>query len=264
MILGLTEGKLLPMYKKRILTPFFFTLFFIFNLHNTLHAQFSIDAETGFAFQDYNHVRIPNETGTFFNFNGDFDISTPLVPFRVRLGYTFGERNHFFGLFAPLFVNYEGAAPRDIQFQQANFEAGDMMDGFYQFNSYRLTYRRDVVRDDHWTVGIGFTAKIRDASVQLENEEGLKDRKDDVGFVPLLHLFTSYTLENRIQLYLEGDGLAGGPGRAFDFFLGTRIPLTDRTDLKAGYRILEGGANIDEVYNFTLVNFAVFGVFIQW
>lgn len=241
----------------------FLMLFFLFIVHSS-HAQFSIDAETGFAFQDYNHVRIPNETGTFFNFNGDFDIKGPVIPFRTRVGYTFGEKNHVFALFAPLFVNYEGAAPRDIQFQQANFDTGDLIDGFYQFNSYRLTYRRDLVRDDAWTVGVGFTAKIRDASVRLENEEGLKDRKDDFGFVPLLHVFTSYTLPNQVNFYLEGDGLAGGPGRAFDFFLGTRIPLTERTDLKAGYRMLEGGANVDDVYNFTLVNFAVFGVFIQW
>jgi hypothetical protein len=46
-------------------------------------------------------------------------------------------------------------------------------------------------------------------------------------------------------------------------FLGTRIPLTQKTDIKAGYRILEGGANVDEVYNFTMVQFAVFGLFFQ-
>ncbi len=249
---------------KKLLAPLFFSISILFSQTTSVLAQFSIDAETGFAFQDFNHVRIPNEAGTFFNFNGDFERRGALVPFRVRVGYTFGERNHVLGLFAPLFVNYEGPAPRNIQFQQASFEQGDMMDGFYQFNSYRLTYRRDVIQNDQWTVGVGFTGKIRDASVQLENEEGLNDRKDDVGFVPLLHLFTSYTLDNGIQIYLDGDGLAAPQGRAFDFFLGTRVPLTDRTDLKAGYRILEGGASNDEVYNFTLVNFAVFGVFIQW
>jgi hypothetical protein len=30
--------------------------------------------------------------------------------------------------------------------------------------------------------------------------------------------------------------------------------------LKAGYRLLEGGADNDEVYNFTLVNYATIGL----
>jgi hypothetical protein len=38
--------------------------------------------------------------------------------------------------------------------------------------------------------------------------------------------------------------------------------FSDRLGLKAGYRILEGGADNDEVYNFALFNFASAGLFI--
>lgn len=224
-----------------------------------LCAQFTVDAESGLAFQGYNDVRIPGEGGTEFNFNGDFELQGPAVPFRVRLGYTFGEKNHIFGLYAPLTLNYEGPAPFDINFENSVFREGVFVEGLYRFNSYRLTYRRDVLLTDAWTLGIGFTAKIRDARVQL-TAEGLSDRKDDVGFVPLVHVYAAYHTD-KWRLYLEGDGLAGGPGRAFDFFVGARYALGRGVDLKGGYRILEGGANIDEVYNFTLVNFAVVGVF---
>jgi hypothetical protein len=62
------------------------------------------------------------------------------------------------------------------------------------------------------------------------------------------------------MIFLEGDGLAGGPGRAFDFFLGGRINITDNLSGKAGYRILEGGADVSEVYNFALFNIASAGV----
>lgn len=224
-------------------------------------AQWTIDAESGLAFLGYNDVRIPNETGTLFSFKNDFDVQGTVIPIRLRVGYTWNERNHLFGLIAPLFVNYTGTPDQAIDFQSSTFAAGEILQGFYQFNSYRITYRRDFIVNGPWTVGAGFTAKIRDASVRLDNEMGTADRKDDIGFVPLLHLYTEYKLENRTRFYLEGDGLAGGPGRAFDVFLGTRIPLTAKTDIKAGYRILEGGANVDEVYNFTLVQFAVFGLF---
>jgi hypothetical protein len=33
--------------------------------------------------------------------------------------------------------------------------------------------------------------------------------------------------------------------------------------LKAGYRLLEGGADNDEVYNFALINYAAFGFLID-
>lgn len=236
---------------------------FVFLQITPSKAQWTIDAESGLAFLGYNDIRIPNQTGTLFSFKNDFDVEGAVIPFRVRVGYTWNERNHLFGLIAPLFVNYTGTPDRAIDFQSSTFAAEENLKGFYKFNSYRLTYRRDFVVDGPWTVGAGFTAKIRDASVQLDNEMGTADRKDDVGFVPLLHLYTEYMLENRTRFYLEADGLAGGPGRAFDVFLGTRIPLTQKTDIKAGYRILEGGANVDEVYNFTLVQFAVFGLFFQ-
>lgn len=234
----------------------FFTL-----LAGTLQAQLTIDLESGLAFQSYNKVRIPNEGATLFRFNEDFELQGPVIPIRVRLGYTFGEMNHVFLLWAPLGINYEGIAPRTINFQGKTFREGVQTDGYYQFNSYRLTYRRDFIRHDKWTLGLGFTAKIRDASVQLENEEGVSARKDDLGFVPLLHLFTAYQFSG-FSLYFEGDGLAGGPGRAFDLFLGARVPLSSSIALKGGYRFLEGGADVSEVYNFTLVQYAVAGLFI--
>ncbi|MEX2513320.1 MAG: hypothetical protein WD398_10475 [Cyclobacteriaceae bacterium] len=226
-------------------------------------AQWTIDAETGLAFPGYNKVRIPNESGTLFSFKNDFEAQGPVVPARIRIGYTFNEKNHIFGLWAPLSINYEGGFDQTVQFQESAFPGGTAVDGFYQFNSYRLTYRRDVVQSNNWLIGIGFTAKIRDASVQLENEAGIKDRKDDLGFVPLLHLYTAYDWGGK-TLFFEGDGLAGGPGRAFDLFVGAKLPVSTTVSLKAGYRFLEGGANVDEVYNFTLVQFAVLGLFFQW
>ena len=222
------------------------------------YAQLKLDIETGIPFQGYNEIRIPNETGTTFDFNNDFELQGPVIPIRLKLNYTFAEKNHLFALYAPLGLNYEGPAPFDISFQQSLFNAGQMIEGFYKFNSYRLGYRRDVLKSDGWTIGVGFTAKIRDARVQLSTNES-SDKKDDVGFVPLLHIFAALEFD-RWMIFLEGDGLAGGPGRAFDFFLGGSFNITDNLSGKAGYRILEGGADVTDVYNFTLINFAIIGL----
>lgn len=247
------------MYKFAII-PLTLVLFLV---SNQSKGQVTIDAEAGLAFPGYNDVRIPNATGTLFSFKDDFEAEGPVIPFRVRLGYTFNEKNHIFALYAPLGINYNGTATKDINFQSSVFTQGEVLDGYYKFNSYRLTYRRDIVTAENWLVGVGFTAKIRDAQVRLANEQGQMDKKDDLGFVPLLHLYTAYDFGNNNLIYFEGDGLAGGPGRAFDLFLGTKLSITDHVAVKAGYRYLEGGANVDEVYNFTLVQFAVAGLIIQ-
>ena len=229
---------------------------------NYIYSQLSFDFETGLAFQSYNDVSIPNKDGTRFNFNEDFDIQGPVIPLRFRVGYSFAEKNHFFALYAPLSINYTGNSPKDIVFQQSIFAKGEFINGFYKFNSYRLTYRRDLLKNDKWIFAIGFTAKIRDASIKLSTNN-LSDKKDDLGFVPLLHIFAGYSFE-KFSVFIEGDGLAGGPGRAFDFFIGTKIPINKHINIKGGYRILEGGADVSTVYNFTMVQFINCGVILEF
>lgn len=242
--------------------PDHFSCFFVFTFSPNVYGQWNLDIESGLAFQNYNDVRILNQTGTLFDFNSDFELQGPVIPIRIRAGYTFKEKNHFFALLSPLQIKYKGTAPRSLQFQNSLFRQGERLEGVYKFNSYRLTYRRDLLHSSRWVLGLGFTAKIRDASVQLSNESGLSDINENVGFVPLLHLYAQYGLGNAM-IYFEGDGLAGGPGRAFDLFLGSRIPLFNKMGLKTGYRLLEGGADTEEIYNFTLVHYAILGIFIQ-
>lgn len=245
---------------KNILAFIFLNFSFAFLPH--AYGQWTIDAETGLAFPAYNDVRIFNESGTLFDFNDELEVQGPVVPVRVRVGFTFNEKNHISLLWAPLQINYEGQFSQPIQFQNSLFGEGELIEGTYRFNSYRLTYRRDIVQNSRWVVGVGLTAKIRDASVLLDSETGLSDRNDNVGPVPLLHLYTAYRL-GEAEIYFEGDGLASSQGRAFDLFLGTRLPLTEKLDLKAGYRMLEGGADSDEVYNFTWINYGVIGLVVQ-
>ena len=63
-----------------------------------------------------------------------------------------------------------------------------------------------------------------------------------------------------LSVILEGDALAAPQGRAEDVLAGVTYDLHPGLALKAGYRLLEGGADNDEVYNFTLVNYAAFGL----
>ena len=224
----------------------------------TAFGQFSLDVSGGFVAQSYNKVQIPNPEGTAFDLYKDFEIQGTVLYYSLKLGYTFKTQNHFFLLYAPLSVNYAGDAPFDIRYQNTTFLQGQNIDAYYKFNSYRLTYRRDIYSSDKWLVGVGFTAKIRDAEIRLSAAD-VSDKKDDFGFVPLLNLYTKYNF-NKWSVFFEGDGLAGGPGRAFDLYLGGKVPIHNNLTIKAAYRMVEGGANVSSVYNFNMLHFANMGL----
>jgi hypothetical protein len=150
-----------------------------------------------------------------------------------------------------------------IRFNGTDFPLGADVNALYRFNSYRLTYRYDLVDTGPWNVGIGFTAKIRDAAIRLD-AGAVESEKTNVGFVPLLHVRVERQFSPRIGALLEVDALAAKQGRAEDVLLALLYRLSPAVTLKAGYRIVEGGANVEEVYNFALIHYASLGILIDF
>ncbi|MGB7296236.1 MAG: hypothetical protein WBC70_11660, partial [Candidatus Aminicenantales bacterium] len=58
----------------------------------------------------------------------------------------------------------------------------------------------------------------------------------------------------------EGDAAAARQGRAEDILLALQYRLNDKLTLRAGYRILEGGSDVKEVYTFALIHFLSAGL----
>ncbi len=227
-------------------------------------ADWFFDLETGLVTSGYNDVRIPNASGTLFSLSEDLDIQNKEF-FRIRAGVTLGSRHTISIFAAPLTLRAEGVLPDSIFFNEEQFSAQTQVNGFFTFNSYRATYRYDFVRSKKWIVGIGFTAKIRDAEIRVESPDKFSS-KTNVGFVPLLNFRIEYAAFPAVRILLEGDALAspGGQGRAEDVFLGLLIRGGPHVDFKAGYRVVEGGADVDEVYNFAWINFYSVGMVINF
>jgi hypothetical protein len=221
-------------------------------------AQVLVDLESGVVFSGYNDVRIPGDEGTLFSLSQELE-AAPKVFFRLRAGYTFGTRHNLSLLYAPLTVKSDGSINRDLFFEGVVFPANTDLIGFYKFNSYRLTYRYDIVEKPRFEFGLGFTAKIRDAEISLSSP-GLYSEKTNVGFVPIINFRLEWKADDKLSLLFEGDALAAPQGRAEDILIAAKYRLSDRIGLRAGYRILEGGADNDEVYNFALFHYAVVGL----
>jgi hypothetical protein len=219
--------------------------------------RFIADTETGLVFSGYNDVRIPGDSGTLFSLSEELKTKNSAF-FRLRLGYTIGQRHNLLLLIAPLRLKGEGRVGRPVVFENEEFAADALLRSTYRFDSYRLSYRYGLHLGPEIELALGATAKIRDASIRLGDGNKTAEKKN-TGFVPLLSFMARWKPTGSLGLLFDGDALAAPQGRAEDVLLAVQYNLSDRVGFKLGYRVLEGGADVDEVYNFTLVHYLALG-----
>jgi hypothetical protein len=228
------------------------------NLPAQFYKQTGVEFETGYVFKGYSDVRIPGDTGDLFSLTEDLEAR--VRPFlRIRILQPLGEKHNISLLYAPLSIRSRGTLERNINFAGTEFPAGTDVSAKYRFDSYRLTYRYDFVKKSNLVFGMGLTAKIRDAGIYMYSDE-LYGRKTNIGFVPIVNFRLYRDIDERFAFLLEGDALAAPQGRAEDVQLAGIYKYSQHWKFKLGYRVLEGGANNDEVYNFAWISKIMLGV----
>ncbi|MFK8080927.1 MAG: autotransporter outer membrane beta-barrel domain-containing protein [Granulosicoccus sp.] len=206
--------------------------------------------------QSSNDVQIPNnDEGSRFSLN-DIAGSGPWPGVRFEGIWNYSERHAIRVLLAPLSYRETTSLAEPIEFAGGSFNTNEPVTGEYRFNSWRLGYRYHLYPRERWDLWVGATLKVRDAEIKL-TQAGVSSSDDDLGFVPLLHLAWDYRFDSQWSIAADVDALAGGPGRAID--LGVSLNYQAGHQLRFGieYRVLEGGADTDDVYNFALFNSAL-------
>jgi hypothetical protein len=220
--------------------------------------RLTVEVEGGPVWQTRNDVRVPNPGGTEFSLV-DAIGQGPAAAFRVDLGFDPWEKHGFRVVLAPLEIEGQGRLDEPVSFAGAVFAPGVPTDASYQFSSYRLTYRYRFFKGSTWTWKGGLTAFVRDARIALE-QGGRSAEDTDVGVVPLLYLGGEARWPSGWQLRLDVEGSAASQGRAFDVSAKLGYALNERWDVSLGYRTIEGGADVEQVYNFAWLHFAVVSV----
>jgi len=219
-----------------------------------------LDLELLAASQNKNQVQVPNTTqGTRFSLQS-LTGSGPYFAPRLQASWAAGERSEWRVLLAPLALSEEGRSDKAIRFQGASFAAGPIA-ARYQFNSWRATWRWRWIDREDLVVKVGFTAKIRDASIRLR-QSAISAEKDNTGFVPLLHASVARPWGDKWMLEADIDALAGGPGYAVDAGIRLSREIAPGWSLGATARFLDGGADNDEVYAFA--RFTSVGLALRW
>jgi len=216
--------------------------------------SFCFELEGGPVWQSKNDVRIPGNSGTKFSFK-DLVGSDPNASGRFIFDWRIREQHGLRLIAAPLRVTGTGVLNKRVSFADTNFEPDTSTTGKYKFDTYRLGYRYLFLNKKAWRFRIGATLLLRDAKIEIK-QAGVKASDSNVGFVPLLNFSTEWAFTERWMAILDFEGLAGGPGRALDLALKVRYDLTEHWELGSGYRMLEGGADNNDVYNFAWFNYA--------
>ena len=213
----------------------------------------SIEAEGGAVWFSQNDVRIPGDSGTTFDML-DLTGDGPDAYLRLYAVYDFNEKHAVRLTYAPVETEGTGTLQEDVTFRDSVFQAGVPTEGTYKFNTYRLTYRWTFFSSERWKWGFGAAALVRDADIRLK-QGALEENRDDLGFVPLLHLYGAWTPDDHWSVIFDFEGAAAPQGRALDAALKAQYAFDSGWHLAGGYRTLEGGADNDSVYTFAWLHY---------
>lgn len=226
-------------------------------------AQLHVDVESGAVINGYNDVQVPGTSeGTRISLTDNFKQDNYNY-FRARMGYIIKDHHDIYVTLAPLKLFSTGSTANNINFGGKEYMANTNIAAMYQFNTYRLTYRYLFLPNERITIGVGLTGLLRQAEIRLQ-QGATTANSTDLGVVPLLNVyFAGEIVPDKLTFLLDVDALVGPSGRAEDGFAGLRYNPLASVGIYAGYRIIEGGADIDQVYNFSLLHFASAGLSIR-
>lgn len=115
-------------------------------------------------------------------------------------------------------------------------------------NLEELRLQRDVIefrRSGHF----GRTNRFDHDAEICFTQEATTETKENVGFVPLLHLRGNYPLSENVSVRFDFQGRAAPRGRAFDILLADEYAGNESLAAHAGDRMVDGGADSKTVYN---------------
>ena len=218
----------------------------------------ALTVELGAAWQLRNTAQVSNEPpNTRFKID-DLTGDGPYPAGRVVLDWPLNEKHRLRFLIAPLGIDESGTTSQPIVFRDTTFAPGPI-DVKYRFDSYRASYRYVFYERERWTWSGGGTLNIRDAEIRLQQGTLTRVRKN-TGLVPLLALEGQWRFAPGWYGLLDFEGLAAPQGRAIDVALKLGYDVTPNISVAGGYRILDGGADNDDLYTFARFDSAVLGL----
>ena len=244
--------------RKRFLTVAFLVAFWSWTAVGAAQApapRFTVEVEGGVFGFTRNDVRDPGDTGTLFSFKS-LNAVGPDAYVRVYGEWRASARHTWRVLYAPLEVSGTGSLPASTFFVDTTFAPGVPTLGTYKFNNYRANWRYTLNDSPGWRIQLGAGVLVRDARIELRQGE-LQAADPDLGFVPVAVFSAERQISPQLNFIFDFEGLGSTQGRALDGSLKLTYDVTPRWRLGAGYRGLEGGADVESVFTFAFIHYGL-------
>lgn len=165
-------------------------------------------AELGFLGVFDHKIQFGNN-GTYFDYrkDGGQDVLFPIL--RPSLELEVKKRNTFIFLIQPLRIESQVYLNEDIIVDDLVYPAASSVKLLYNFPFYRFSYLREMMpNNESWSLGIGGTVQIRNATISFESLDGERFRTNrNVGIVPAFKIRSRYQINERAYTALEADGI---------------------------------------------------------
>ncbi|MDP2273161.1 MAG: hypothetical protein Q8N23_31470 [Archangium sp.] len=177
-------------------------------------------------------------------------------------------RHTVIATWAPLDLTTRTTLTRDLTFKGTTFADTSVVDHRYLFDGYRLSYLFDLVKVPRFTLGVGASVQVRNASVEfrtVDTSPAVFAVERDIGVVGALKARARFDAG---ILYAQADvdffntfgiGLRGG---IHDVALTLGVPVIPGLDLLLRLRLVGGGADVPtrDIYNWGNFGFALVGL----
>ena len=217
-----------------------------------------ISFEAGAVWQKHNTIQIPNAAPNTRFALTDITGEGPFLGGRVTLNWPLNDRHRLRFIVAPLRIDETGTTTAPIVYQGQTFASGEVK-AKYHFDSYRASWLWRFHDSPGWIWDIGATLNVRNAEIRL-SQGSLSESKRNTGLVPLLALEGQWRFASGWRGIFDFEGLGASQGRAIDVALKVAYDLTPNVSLNAGYRILDGGADNEQLYTFARFDQVVVGL----
>ncbi len=190
------------------------------------------------------------------------------VALRLAIEARLARRHTIIATWAPLDLTTRATLTRDLTFQTTTFADRSVVDHRYLFDGYRLSYLFGLVQGARFTLGVGASFQVRNASVEfrtVDTAPAVFAVERDIGLVGALKVRARFDAG---VLYAQADidffntfGL-GLPAGIHDVALTLGIPVIPGFDFLLRLRLVGGGANVPsrDIYNWGNFGFALLGL----
>lgn len=174
----------------------------------TLPIAFTLVAESGFLGVIDHRIAYSEDDSSFrYHEDGGQDVLFPFL--RLSAEVEISRRHTVVFLYQPLLLETQVDLPENLEIDGVSFN-GDSLRLVYSFPFYRLSYLYRVAHEQAWSLDLGASLQIRNATTEFEargeNAAGFY-RSAGVGPVPLLKIRGRYELPRRFWLGAELDGI---------------------------------------------------------